>query len=53
MLEVVDASVVNLPEEHRAAAWHSVLKHYEAMYRGAGRPVPKWVRAGLESTPLT
>jgi hypothetical protein len=53
MLEVVDASVANLPEEHRAAARHSVLKHYEAMYGGAGKPVPEWVRAGLESTPPT
>lgn len=53
MLEVVDASVMNLPEEHRAAARHSVLKHYEGIYRGVGKPVPEWVRAGLERTPPT
>ncbi len=50
MLEVVDASVLNLPEEHRAAARHSILEHYEAMYRGTGRPVPEWVRIGLEGS---
>jgi hypothetical protein len=48
MLEIVDASVVNLPEEYRAAARHSVLEHYEAMYRGTGKPVPEWVRVGLD-----
>ncbi|MET0396770.1 MAG: hypothetical protein ABW277_08110 [Longimicrobiaceae bacterium] len=48
MLDVLSASVVNLPEEHRAAAQHSILEHYEAMYRGSGRPVPEWVRVGLE-----
>lgn len=51
MLEVVDASVANLPEEYRAAARHSVLEHYEAMYRGTGKPAPEWVRVGLEASP--
>ncbi|MET0396961.1 MAG: hypothetical protein ABW277_09085 [Longimicrobiaceae bacterium] len=51
MLDVLDASVLNLPEEHRAAARHSILEHYEAMYRGTGKPIPEWVRVGLDGAP--
>jgi hypothetical protein len=47
MLDVIDASVLNIPEEYRPAARHSILEHFEAMYRGSGVPVPEWVRVGL------
>ncbi len=48
MLDVIDASVLNIREEYRATARRSILEHYEAMYRGGGVPVPEWVRVGLE-----
>lgn len=51
MLDIIDASVVNIREEHRAAARHSILEHYEALYRGSGLPVPEWVRVGLYGSP--
>jgi hypothetical protein len=48
MLDVVDASVLALPEETRPQARRSVLEFYAALYTSRGAPVPPWVRIGLE-----
>ena len=51
MLDVVDASLLNLPEVARPEARQEVLELYASLYTSRGLPVPEWVRAGLESTP--
>jgi hypothetical protein len=48
MLDVVDASVLALPEDARPAARRSVLEFYAALYTSRGLSVPPWVRIGLE-----
>jgi hypothetical protein len=47
MLDVVDASVLALPEDARSQARRSVLEFYAGLYTSRGAPVPSWVRIGL------
>ena len=48
MLDVIDASLLALSEEARPEARRSVLEMFQGIYTSHGRPVPPWVRIGLE-----
>jgi hypothetical protein len=53
MLDVIDASLLNLPEESRPEARRDVLEHFAKIFTRRGYPVPEWVRAGLDGTQNT
>ena len=48
MLDVIDASLGALSEDARPEARRSVLEMFAGLYTSYGRPVPPWVRIGLE-----
>lgn len=47
-LQALELLLRGLPEGRREEARRRVLEHLRAAFADYGRPVPEWIRAGLE-----